>query len=797
MSVTSYDRAGENAPTLAELPIWVAWRYEERNGKTIKVPINPRTGRYAKTNDPATWAPRRDAEAWARENNAVGIGVVLTQVGDLHFGGIDCDTCRDPQTGAIEPWARAVIERFASYTEVSPSGTGVKIFFFYPLAMNAEHDALLARRGHKFARSNGEAEHPPASEIYGGDRYFTVTGELFENRSDLRSVPLEDIRWLVEEAGPAFVGRPMRGNGKATATAKPRERLAHAAGNLLPAKGETRMDGPTPVAAMLSEGGSGDNSRSAKAWRLGARLKAQGASYEQMRDALLNSDNPDVAAWADEKGLANDERELKRIYERAVGSQTRAPAPPIEPAADVDPAQFRPTDAGNALLFVDLFKRDLRYVEKWKAWLVWNGKRWVETSDTEMLPLARAATECMFAAAAQMADEDKQKKLRAHALASQREPRLQAMLDLAKGEPAIRIEPAQLDADPLLLGCPNGTLDLRTGEPREPRREDFITKSIAVDFDPAAQCPNWMKLLKFVAQNDEETMEHLQRVVGYALTGDVSEEKLFAFFGSGDNGKTTFVETLTALMGDYAMRSSRDLLLERQGKAGAASPDVAALVGKRLVVVSETDDGCMLNEAQVKSVTSNARVPARRLHRDPFDFMPTHKTFLDTNHRPFVKGTDDGIWRRLNIVGFKAKIAEGEKSPDFREKRLMPELPGILRWATDGCLKWRRDGLKPSKAVREATLDYRSEMDFIANWLEERADKNPNRQDTVAALFEDYRTWADTNVYPKLGRKRFGEELERRGFTSSKSNGVWVRKGLKLKKTPTAFAIIRGGRGGA
>ena len=476
-------------------------------------------------------------------------------------------------------------------------------------------------------------------------------------------------------------------------------------------------------------------------------------------------------------------------------SPTRAPAPPIGPAPDVDPTRFRWTDAGNALLFVALFKENIRYVEKWRLWLAWDGRRWVDLSDAAMLPQARAVTEHMFAHAAKMTDQDRQTKLRAYALASQKEPRLHAMLNLAKGEPEIRLEPDRLDADPFLLGCPNGTLDLRTGELREARREDFITKSIAAAYDRAAQCPNWRRFLEFATQGDSGTSEHLQRFAGYALTGSVREEKLFAFFGGGENGKTTFLMTLAAMMGGYADKARKDLLLQSQGEKGAASPDVAALQGKRLVIVSETDEGCTLAEAQVKEITSNEPIAARRLHRDPFTFMPTHKTVLMTNNRPFVKGTDHGIWRRLNIVGFKAEIAEAVKNLDFRETVLAPELAGILRWAVEGCLKWRRDGLKPSAAVSKATVEYRAQMDFIGQWIEERTDPNAAANDfTPGALaYSDYVTWAKIEQYPAVGRRKFSDELDKRKFLLDSGAGhTRGFRGLKLKSMGVAMRVVQG-----
>ena len=458
----------------------------------------------------------------------------------------------------------------------------------------------------------------------------------------------------------------------------------------------------------------------------------------------------------------------------------------------VDPTNFRQTDAGNALLFVAIYEEDIRYIEAWRMWAHWSGQRWELMSDAALLPLARYVSEHMFNWALSL-PEERRDALRKHALATQKEQRLHAMINLAKGEASIRIEPSMFDADPWLLGCENATLNLRTADMHPPRREDFITKSTGIVLDPKAKCPNWLATLDWALQGDAATIEHVQRIAGYMLTGLVSEEKLFAFFGGGSNGKTTIAMTLYDALGDYADKGRRDILLQSQGEKGAASPDVAALLGKRLVVVSETDEGCGIAEAQLKEITSNEPVRARKLHRDPFTFTPSHKFLLMTNHRPFVKGGDDGIWRRLNIIGFNAKISEEDKDPHFREKKLRPELPGILVWMIKGCVKWQLDGgLKPSAAVKQAISAYRSEMDFIQQWLDERTVADPQASVPRNLAYGDYASWSQTENAPTLGNRRFVEELHARGFHTARSNGVQLFKGLRLQSLTERLRVVGG-----
>jgi putative DNA primase/helicase len=449
--------------------------------------------------------------------------------------------------------------------------------------------------------------------------------------------------------------------------------------------------------------------------------------------------------------------------------------------ASVDPTQFRRTDAGNADLLVAMFGQDLRYVEKWSAWRVWNGARWIEASDLMLIPFARAATEHMFHWAETLPNEEKN-ALRKHAFTSQKRDRLVAMIYLLKGYPQVRAAPGLFDADPMLLGCNGSTIDLRNGQLYVPKRKHYITKSTGIAVDKSAKCPNWLAYLNWVFNGDQETIKHLQRIAGYMLTGDVSEEKLFAFFGGGGNGKTTVVMTLYELLGEYAGKARSDLLLQSQGEKGAASPDLAALQGKRLVVVSETDDHSSIAEAQVKGISSNEPVPARKLYGDVFTFKSTHKILLMTNHPPFIKGTDDAIWRRLNILPFNAKVTEQAKDVHFRERNLLPELPGILAWAIRGCFAWQKEGLKPSAAVKTATNAYRTEMDFLANWLEERSVCDAKSSIPRSEAYGDYKNWAQSEGAPILGNRRFFLELKTRGFQSGKSHGVRLVGGMRLKR---------------
>jgi putative DNA primase/helicase len=511
--------------------------------------------------------------------------------------------------------------------------------------------------------------------------------------------------------------------------------------------------------------------------------------------AIVMESVEEAAAKATAKATAKAEKAAAKAKAVAVQAKVVAAAQGAGPSA-VDPTQFRQTDVGNAALLVAMFGEDLRYVDLWRTWMWWDAQRWVEASDTAIIPLATKVTEHMFGWAAGL-DEEARTKLRKHAFASQKKERLMAMITLAKGDKRVRAKPDIFDADPWMLGCEGMTVDLRTNALHRARREDYITKSTGVIPVPrkVMDCPNWLAHLAIMFDGDAETIEHVQRMCGYILTGDVSEEVLFAFFGGGSNGKTTLVTTLMEMMGDYAGKARSTLLMEAQGLNGSASPDLAALSGKRLVVVSETGDNCALAEAQVKAITSNEPITARGVYRDPFTFMPTHKTILMTNHRPFVKGMDDGIWRRLNIVPCLQQFDGAAKITNYRETLLRPELPAILMWAIKGCAMWRSDGLKPSLTVKAATHGYRAEMDFISHWLEERAIGDQNARAVRTEAYGDYKTWAEVEGVPTISSRRFYEEMHSRGYPQKKLGGVRMLMGLRLGSRGPGLQVITGGLG--
>lgn len=444
-------------------------------------------------------------------------------------------------------------------------------------------------------------------------------------------------------------------------------------------------------------------------------------------------------------------------------------------ANEVDPSwDEKNTDLGNARRLVRLHGDDIRYVPVWKSWLVWRDGHWRRDADGEIMRLAKKTVEAMFAEAAGIADEGARKALRAHAIKCQSAQRLAAMVELAKTELAVVLPVSMVDADPLMLGVENGVIDLRTGSFRPAEREDYVTKRCGAAFDPKAKCPNWDAFLKKIFVKDRKLSAYVRRACGYTLTGLTDEEAMFILWNTGNNGKSTLRETVFALMGDYAMGADASLLVAHRKQQGGASPDVARMHGMRLVTMNETAEGDHLNESRVKYITSHDITTARFLFENPFDFTPTHKPWLTTNNKPVIKGTDPGIWRRVQMWPFLFIVPEKERDRYFRQKKLMPELCGILNWALKGLRKYHKLGLKPPPAVIEATEEYRKDMDVLGQWIAERLVQDPKSALKRTEMFRDYEAWSKANVSWHMTAIGFGRELAARkeslGITE-----VWVQ----------------------
>ena len=394
------------------------------------------------------------------------------------------------------------------------------------------------------------------------------------------------------------------------------------------------------------------------------------------------------------------------------------------------------TDIGNSQRMIAMHSKNIRYCTLWKKWLIWNGQRWKIDQGDIILTLAMETACKIFIEVANITDKEARDAMIKWAKQSACVPRIKAMINLA--QPACSVSPDDLDRDPMLLNCQNGTIDLRTGDLLPHRQADNITKICPFEYDPSATSPLWDDYLERFFPDRGEVVMYLQRVAGYALTGFSNVKALFILEGVGNTGKTTFVETIKAVMGTYAGKLPSQSLMVMENKT--MNTDIAELKGVRLAIASELEEGHYLAEAKVKDLTGGGTQVGERKYENMFNFDPSHTLILDTNHMPKIRGTDMAIWNRLKRIQFLHHIEDSAADKNYNE-RLRGELSGVFNWMLAGCLDFQKDGIADPPAVKEAVASYRAEMDIYAQWLEECCIVGHEQGCFAMQLYNSYTQW--------------------------------------------------------
>lgn len=440
---------------------------------------------------------------------------------------------------------------------------------------------------------------------------------------------------------------------------------------------------------------------------------------------------------------------------------------------------FALSDAGNAEFFAAGFGDVVRFDHRRGAWLVWAEHRWADDRTGKIRRLAKEAVRARLWQASSIEDDAKRASMARWAATSESRGRLESMLALAQSEAPIADAGDAWDKDPWLIGVKNGVVNLRTGEFRAGRPNDGIRLCCGVGFDPDAKCSRWLSFLDEVFGGDRALIEFVLRALGYSLTGRTTEQCLFLCHGDGANGKSTFLQALRHVWGEYAMNTPFSTFESRQ-RTGIPN-DVAALDGRRFVMASETNDGTQLNEARVKAITGSDRISARFLHQEFFEFDPVAKVWLAVNHLPVVRDDSHGFWRRVRLVPFSVRFTGG--NPRLLEE-LNDEGPGILAMLVRECLKWQRNGLPASSAVASATGRYQADSDPLSDFVDEACERGEGRAVGAAELFARYSAWATLagiGEAERLTGTAFGRRVSAR-FDSKKLSTGKVYMGLALRQ---------------
>ena len=462
----------------------------------------------------------------------------------------------------------------------------------------------------------------------------------------------------------------------------------------------------------------------------------------------------------------------------AAAADFEFPAPPEGVGPEILPmvGPFPLTDLGNAERFVALFGHEVRHNADKNAWIVWNGKRWDDSDQSAITPKVKRSIRSI-------ADSEEVADI-AHAMKSESSGAIRSMLALASVEPGIPVREEDLDPDPFIFNCQNGMIDLRTGELLPHDRLKLCSKIARIEYDPKAECPRFLDFLNDITLGRADYVNFLQRWFGYSMTADVSAQTFVICYGNGANGKSTLVELIARIMGDYGKSAAPDTFIQKAGGSGIPN-DVAALRGARSVLTTETEANARLAESRIKSMTGGDMVTARFMRAEFFTFRPTWKIIISTNHRPKISGADYGIWRRIVLLPFEF-IAKGDKLDPRLSEKLWAERTGVLKWMVEGARKWAEDGmgrvgLAISDDLSQETQEYREDEDVIgrfisqACWSRGEAGFDLSKMTIDATnLHRAFTSWANDEgelFAAKMSMTAFGRALLERGYDKKRGTG--------------------------
>jgi len=448
--------------------------------------------------------------------------------------------------------------------------------------------------------------------------------------------------------------------------------------------------------------------------------------------------------------------------------------PPLEEAEEPLPAAF--SEDALAVTWVKRHGKDWRYIDQWGAWYRWTGDHWEQERTKQAVELARTITR----QALLLGDLTPSARLRVNSAKT-----AYAMLQFVRSDRVIAAVPEQFDTNPYILGVPGGQIDLETCKYVEAERAAYITKQCVVA--PKRGVPlRWGQFLEQITGGNSGVIAYLQRFAGYCLSGDTSEHALAFLYGTGANGKTTFVQCLLGILGNYSLTAPIETFAETRSERH--STELARLRGARLVATEETGTGTRWNESRIKTLTGGNRISAHFMRQDDFEFQPEFKLLIAGNHKPSMRSVDEAMKRRMHIVPFTVTIPEEERDKHLSDK-LREEWPQILNWMIEGHAAWRDYRLAPPETVRNATEKYLDSNDTLLKWLDDRCTRDGATEGKV--LYNDYVQWCDEQGETPWKRRGWSDAMIDKGFNdfNRRVGGVQTRgfDGVRLS-IPTKSA---------
>lgn len=766
---------------------FIGYRLEadpSKPGKTHKKPVDIATGWTHNPHDPAIWQPFEAVAAALQPGRVDGVGFVFTATDPFWF--LDIDNCLT--NAGWSALATELVQATAgAAVEVSQSGTGLHII------------------GSGVVPPHGCKNTALGLELYHTERFvaLTGTGATGSAAHDASAA----LPGLVAKYFPPAVAGEVAGDGPCPewdGHTDDAELLQHAYNTVSAAA----RFGDRATFKQLFEG---DADALAKCFPDGGGRPYDESSADMALAQHLafwtGRDGPRIERLMRLSGLQRDKWDrpdyLPRTIETACSRTTEVhkrkrverPESDVTEVISLETERNEHPDLSHDRLARGLstrggFSKTARYVALWGAWMFYEGNRWQR--DTKLRAMTRtrnflrAESEALIAEAKRRARDltgaDAGKVMRwarDNAKQLMQSSTVNAVESMARSNEDLAAAPEQFDAEPLLLGTPDGAVDLRSGELLPPSPDHWLTRTCAVSPAPSGtDAPLWRAFLDRVL--GPEVAAFVQRAAGYALTGRTDEHKLFFLYGTGRNGKSVFLNTLFAILGDYAKRAPAQTFLDSAGERHPT--DLAGLMGARLVAGSELPPGKAWNESVIKDLTGGDVITARFMRQDYFEYQPQFTLFIAGNHQPAFRGIDEAIRARVVLIPFTQTIPADERDPLLPEK-LKAEWPAILRWAIEGALLWQREGLQVPDVVRCASEEYLADEDTLGAFLDENVIMAPDGRETSADVYQRFRAWqTQTGAAHLWTQTAMTRALKERGIPTAKfTGGARGFRGIRLK----------------
>ncbi|UBH07871.1 phage/plasmid primase, P4 family [Macrococcus armenti] len=753
---------------LTKIDNWCVWKYEKRNNqKPTKVPYNAHTGQRAKSNDSSTWSSFESALYVYNMGDADGIGFFFQEP----YVGIDIDNVADDvhrfKAGDHnDNIVSEFHEAFKSYTEISPSGTGIHIIV----------------KG----KIPGDRRRKKNIEMYENGRFFTMTGNSLEKYNEVSNVSDKIFRVIYDKYLKSNVTKLptkhndfsfheltesdvidailnskqatlfsdlMSGNWHKYYSSQSEADIALC--NILAfwcAKDFTQMDSLFRQSGLYRE--KWDEKRKDSTYGEQTLFKAINDTAEVFTPS--NKEKPLAYAL----NFLNDTKEEKKEL----------------PARSWD-------DTGNADRFIDRYGDLYKYSYTKKNFYVYDGTRWREDTTGAIRTLIDEMvndlkSEKLVFDPNEISEEDAGKEFSKFIKKSRNTTSKKNIVDELKHRRPI--EQTDFDKDDMLINLLDGYINLASSEFNEHDIKKMFSLQASTDYSDKMEPVIWKQFLEDIFAGDKEVIRFIQKSLGYSLTGSIREQVMFILHGKGRNGKSIFTETVSEILGSYASNIQADSLMVKQNK-GAANSDIARLTNVRFVTSSEPNEGFRFDEGLVKQLTGGDKITARFLYGSEFEFTPNFKIWISTNHKPIIRGTDDGIWRRMVLIPFNVQIPDHKVDKDLKYK-LLREAPGILNWMVEGAYMWMKEGLQIPESIKQAGQEYRTEMDVLEHFIEDTCIRNDGYEESAKDLFEAYKNWAEDSGEYKMNKNQFGKKMKEKFNHKRKNTGV-VYYGIELKKS--------------